>query len=991
MVEEAQSCKIYDMKLIRLTKLAGRRFPLSQSGIKGDLFILILSFVASFSSCTDQPGPSRYAVDGVVKPEILLNGAWDFTLAPPETYSAETMVKTHWLKVKVPGGLMMQGFPIRHDSTYLYKKQFEVPADFMGHKILLRFDGVYSEAKAWVNSHLAGDHLGGFTRWELDVTDLVNKGTNELWVEVKDRWDDISWASGYAKHPIGGILRDVTLRAIPKSHLSHFYVETNFDDAYQNAELTFDIESVGTKDLVLDFQLFDPKGNPVLLGSDQIEITARSKQQVKNTIVSPIKWDAEHPNLYWLIVKVSSPGGTYSFSEQIGFREIEVIDDQLMVNGSPVKLRGANRHDIHPTLGRMTTRTLDSLDVMLAKEANINWIRTSHYPPSDYFLQLCDREGIYVEDETAVCFVQTYRDENYKPDAFHNDPAYTDWFLGQMEEMVHWHRNHPSVIIWSIGNENSYGTNFQKSYDRIKELDPSRPAIFSFPGTVPDSAKVYDILSMHYVNYDGTRSEWTKSINNFSEPGIPTVHDEYAHVACYNVETLREDANVRVFWAESIDRMWSSIFNTKGALGAAIWCFVDETFMIPENTAGYKEWWGRHHYDFPFYTVGYGEWGIIDTWRRKKPEFWGAKKAYSPAKLFMDSIKTIENLVTIPAQNRFDHTDFSELTINYRTHQSEGTLPGVSLRPHEYGSIPVPIHQGDEFIELDFYKGNRLIDTYFIALANHDDPVDFSNDEVKIQVNPGGQVFMGDVSSKPIIKHAKPLTSTLSDQKSPGGVPLFFNWMDNAKVESASSGENGSVTTYKIQDAYVKLRTSISGNEITFDLSIDGTITDQAVREIGIELSLADIFDSLSWERGGYWTKYPGHDLGALKGKISLNDANKQVYRQQPGQSWAMDTKSFYYHGNATSPLPYRATSYKENIKTYSLLGEDFQISVVGNDSNETSARIFYDEHGELKLRLVSMLDYPNLAWGNYMRNLDVPDDYSAQFKLYLEKKGAEP
>ncbi|MCG8388740.1 MAG: hypothetical protein MJA30_24530, partial [Cytophagales bacterium] len=116
-----------NLNLRRLTKLAGRRFPLSQSGIKGDFFILVLAFVASFSSCTDQPGPSSYLVEGVAKPEILLNGAWDFTLAPPETYSAETMAKTHWQKVKVPGGLMMQGFPIRHDSTYLYKKQFEVP------------------------------------------------------------------------------------------------------------------------------------------------------------------------------------------------------------------------------------------------------------------------------------------------------------------------------------------------------------------------------------------------------------------------------------------------------------------------------------------------------------------------------------------------------------------------------------------------------------------------------------------------------------------------------------------------------------------------------------------------------------------------------------------------------------------------------------------------------------------------------------------------
>ncbi len=151
---------------------------------------------------------------------------------------------------------------------------------------------------------------------------------------------------------------------------------------------------------------------------------------------------------------------------------------------------------------------------------------------------------------------------------------------------------------------------------------------------------------------------------------------------------------------------------------------------------------------------------------------------------------------------------------------------------------------------------------------------------------------------------------------------------------------------------------------------------------------MKDVFDSLSWERTGYWTKYPKDDLGALKGKISLSQANEQNYREQPGQNWTMDTSSFFYHGDTTASLPYIATAYKENVQTYSLTDEGIQISTVRNDENETAARIFYDESGETKLRLVSMMDYPNLAWGNYMRNLKVPDYYFAHFKLYIEEKG---
>ena len=951
--------------------------------------MVLLTFMIGLSSCATDAEIGTYQVEGIAKPEISLNGDWDFSMTPPKSYTAETIANTSWEKAQVPGGLMMQGFPIRHDSTYLYKRSFSLPSDFAEHKILLRFDGVHSEAHVWVNGEKARNHLGGFTRWEVDVTDLVKQGSNELWVAVKDRRDDISWASGYAKHQVGGILRDVTLRAIPKNHLSHFYIETDFDEVYENATLRFDISTTGSEVLNINWQLLDPKGKEIKLNTAQVELAANAKQPIENEVTSPMKWDAEHPNLYTLNVQVNSTAGSYSFTEKIGFRELKVVDDQLFVNGMPVKLRGANRHDVHPTLGRMTTREMDSLDVMLAKEANINWIRTSHYPPSDYFLDLCDREGIYVEDETAVCFVQTYRDEAYKPDAFNNDPTYTDWFLGQMEEMVHWHRNHPSVIIWSIGNENSYGTNFQKSYDRIKELDPSRPAIFSFPGTVPDSVKVYDILSMHYVNYDGSRTEWTKSITNFSEPGIPTVHDEYAHVACYNVETIQEDANVRVFWQESIDRMWSDIFNQKGALGAAIWCFIDETFMIPENTPGYKEWWGKHNYDFPHYTVGYGEWGIIDSWRRKKPEFWATRKAYSPAKLFIDSLSIQDDRVIIPLQNRFDHTNFNELTIEYTFGQTKKNLYGVNLEPHAYGQIAIPINSGDDFIELNFFKGERLIDSYHIQLHSEFIPPT-ANDLVKLELSAQGQIsFEGEKDSR-VFREVKPIIRTLSDQNSSGGVPLFYDWMEQAKTESASQKENEYLTTYKVQDVYVTLKTTIDKNEVTFQLGIDGYLTDKNVREIGLELALEDLFDSLSWNRTGHWTQYPENDLGALSGKIALSHANQYNYRKQPEPNWAMDGKSFYYHGTDSISLPYMASAYKENIQTYTLSGEDLQITVAANENNQTAARIYQDESGAMKLRLAALLDYPNLAWGNYMRNLKVPDYYTAEFKLYLEREAGQ-
>ena len=167
-------------------------------------------------------------VEGVRDEVISLNGEWQFQYAPGEK----------WERVTVPGELAMQGYGIEHDKPVLYKKTVLVPADYRGKQVILRFDGVYSYARLWVNGKQAAEHAGGFTRWETDITSLIRIGKkNEIRLEVTDRLNDISYASGYAHHPIGGILRGVSLYALPESNMRDFFVETLLDDAYQDADL----------------------------------------------------------------------------------------------------------------------------------------------------------------------------------------------------------------------------------------------------------------------------------------------------------------------------------------------------------------------------------------------------------------------------------------------------------------------------------------------------------------------------------------------------------------------------------------------------------------------------------------------------------------------------------------------------------------------------------------------------------------------------------
>ncbi|ULT23718.1 hypothetical protein KUH03_31910 [Sphingobacterium sp. E70] len=393
-------------------------------------------------------------VTGLKAPVLSLNGQWNFKFDR----------SSNWENIQVPGEAVMQGYGIQHDQSFFYRRKFLVPSQYKGKKTIIRFDGVYSFAKLSINGKAVTSHHGGFTRWEVDITPYVIFGKqNEIELEVQDQLDDISYASGYAHHPVGGILRDVTLFATATHPVTDFNLETAFDTSYTDAQLKLDFGGFAAKGATIKYTLTDPNGKSTVLDNPEKPIVDGANSHVLR-VAAPLKWDAEHPNLYRLDVEVKEQGSaTYAFHKSVGFREVQVVKDQLMVNGKPVKLRGANRHDMHPTLGRSASAYYDSLDVQLFKEANINFVRTSHYPPTERFVEYCNQYGIYVEVETAICFVDTYRQKNYAPGNSQNDPKKTDQYLSQSREMVNTFKSHPAVLFWSIGNESIYGDNFKKA------------------------------------------------------------------------------------------------------------------------------------------------------------------------------------------------------------------------------------------------------------------------------------------------------------------------------------------------------------------------------------------------------------------------------------------------------------------------------------------------------------------------------------------------
>lgn len=989
--------------------------------IKTILFAFGCSFLLSgtkaFAQIERLPDEASYPVlqelAGVETPAVLLSGTWQFQYSPD----------SKWDKIQVPGEPAMQGYAIEHDKPFTYRKSFTVPADYAGKHTILRFDGVYSHARLFVNGTFVREHHGGFTRWETDVTPFVRPGKkNEIRLEVTDRLDDISYASGYAHHPIGGILRDVTLFALPETCLYDFYAETHLDAAYEDAVLKIGYSSPVAGGAEVAYTLTEPSGRRYPLVQSRFPLEEGGNMN-ELPVKNPLKWDAEHPNLYTLTITLSKDGKEIGrFDRRIGFRDVKIEKDRMLVNGMPVKLRGACRHDIHPTLGRTTTAELDSLDVILFKRSNMNFVRTSHYPPTERFLEYCDRYGIYVESETAVCFVDTYRQKNYAPGKTQDSAEFTPRYLSQCREMVKSFRSHPSILFWSIGNESVYGTNFQQCWDWVKATDKTRPVIFSYPGSVGEKKPVYDILSMHYQDVNRNLNQWNRSTHGFQGEGIPALFDEWAHPACYTYATLQEDPNIREFWGHSIERMWSGLFDAPGGLGGAIWGYVDETFMLPEPKVGTAFWkeFARtaKPEDYQGKCVGYGEWGIVDVWRREKPEFWATKKAYSPVRLMTTEVASFLSgqRLLLPLYNRFDHTDLDEIKIRYTYKGVEKELPAPSIAPHQKGLLVIPAEAWEEgeLLSICFYTATgELLDAeqvslgsdYHVRLADSEaSPV---NGVLQVEETAGMMTIKGDGFEIPFSKE----TGLISNATSKGQViiekgpflhlDINLNHLTGAEVRKSArkfltsdSDWKKQSLTYTRKEGAVEVALSGFYQDVQTDIlirispagemNVSYVVAGQPngyLRETGLSFYLPERLDYLQWERKGMWSCYPEGAFAGNTGETSLYNPKQVRYGENPAQPWSADTHNYYYWADAGAncdcPLTQMAKGMKENIYRYTLsaTGVKAGLTVCSPDAS-LACRTSKRGDGQLMLYINNRWDYPEIAWGNYCKTLEAVPCY---------------
>lgn len=916
--------------------------------------------------------PVPASVSGVSSPVMSLAGAWKFTAAPPSGFWRQDLDTSAWSTVEMPNEFEMLGFSIAPDTEYPCRKKIRIPADYRNQRIFLRFDGVYGYARVWINGVYLRDHFGGFTSWDCEITSHVTPGEEaDLVLGITDRNDDISQASYYAKHSIAGILRAVRLFAVPPVCLSSLDLSPSYDVAHEagSIDLAAKLSLPDSRSASLHLILADESGAVFPLKPNVISIAHEAASIIqKITVQSPKPWDAEHPNLYTLQLTLAVDGHTVETLERkIGFRSIHRDGNRLLVNGSPVKLRGACRHSIHPIYGRAVPAEFDEMDAALFRAANINFVRTSHYPPTEQFLDACDRHGIYVEEETAVCWSTLENGPS-------SNPEFTSRFMSQFKEMIDRDRHHASVLIWSLGNESQWGTNFAAERGFATEHDPGRPVIFSYPDNVPMETSAYDIYSKHYADVNA----------DLSSSVYPLLNDEFAHIACYNLDTLRRDPGIRNFWGNSIRRFGEKFLLAEGCLGGSIWAGIDEIFLMPEG------------------PQGYGPWGVIDGWRRPKPEYWLTAKAYSPIRIEDRPIPAPSSgsSLSIPITNAFDHTNLREVEIRWAAGSGFVQLPSVDLAPHQTGNLEIPPRawKPNDVLQLDFSVKGRLIDQYRLRIdptppsfpKPRPAPVELRHNGNDLLVTgPNFSVAFSQITGR--IREAQfngQVILTGGPYLDLGTGPLTSSWL--LRHFHAESG--GDTVTIFIA-AECKQHEGIDGIPVEFEIEIDGSgllatryrFHDDA-KTSGVAFLLPAGIDRISWHRDSLWSVYPGDHIGRPKGMALKKAAHAALrYRAKPEWPWSEDMVDAFLWGKDGAP---QATndfrSMKQNIwyAVCCLGSSDVRARAEADADAAVRAAVLAD--GQVSFSLYKQWSYPGLEWGNYTGSNAAPALNTREVRLRL-------
>ncbi|SCP97373.1 beta-galactosidase subunit alpha [Anaerobium acetethylicum] len=482
-----------------------------------------------------------------------LNGSWKFLFLDAPEYSPEGFFESGFDTkdmddIVVPGNWQLQGYGKMHYSdlwynfpinppyvptenpTGIYKRTFRIGSEFEGKRIILRFCGVDSAYNVWVNGREVGYSKGARNEAEFDITDIAVIGENDVTVRVY-QWSDGTYIEDQDMWWMSGIFRDVELLGIPVNGIFDFKVDTDLDAACRDAVLRIAGTLSKAEGQTVKAELFDACGNLVL----ETETVADGENfSFREPVGNPEKWTAETPNLYKLIISVYQDNELIeAIPQNVGFRNIVLNGDTFLVNGVAIKFKGVNRHDYNPKNGRVVSKEEIEQDIILMKQHNINAIRTAHYPNSYYLYDLCDTYGMYLIAETDLECHGFELTGDYK--WISDDPAWEKAYVSRMIRMIGRDKNHPSILMWSLGNESAFGHNFRAMAAKAREMDQGR--LIHYEGDF--DVEVADVYSTMYTWFENDKKPYLMK-DIIEKSSKPHVHCEYCHAMGNGPGNLKE-------------------------------------------------------------------------------------------------------------------------------------------------------------------------------------------------------------------------------------------------------------------------------------------------------------------------------------------------------------------------------------------------------------------------------------------------------------------
>ncbi len=599
---------------------------------------------------------------------------WD-SIPVPSCWQMLGYGRPQYTNVRYPYPLDPPKVP-QDNPVGLYHREFHLPEGWDGMRVHIVFEGVSSAFYLWINGRMVGFSKGSHMPAEFDITDFVCRGGNSMFVQVF-QWSDGSYLEDQDFWRLSGIFRDVYLLARPNVHLWDVFVKTPMRPGRAGAELCVEavVRNAGgaaSRAGALRAKLLDADGRAVLdeaIGSIGAIGAGREKLLEKSfRAASPHLWSAEDPYLYTLLLSLEDgAGGTIEAAMfRVGFRDVRIKDGVFLVNGAPVKIRGVNRHEMDPDLGYAVTYRSMLQDILMMKRHNINAVRTSHYPDDPRWLDLCDEYGLYVIDEADL---ETHGFGYTAPDIPARDPRWREAFLDRAVRLVERDKNHPCVVMWSLGNESGYGPNHDAMAKWIRSRDKSRPIHYERAG----DAKVVDVVSVMYPTVEYLVEEGKKASDR-----RPFFMCEYAHAMGNGPGNLME--------------YWDAIWTYPRLMGGCVWEWCDHGIRrkTPEGV------------EYFAYGGDFGDWpndgnfcidGMVFPDRRPHPALIEYKKALEPVKV--EPVDPAAGKFRIV--NRYDFLTLAHLRCEWRLEVEGRTvgmgtieLPPVPPRGSAEATVPIP-------------------------------------------------------------------------------------------------------------------------------------------------------------------------------------------------------------------------------------------------------------------------------------------------------------